>query len=258
MSRIRNLLAEQLEELESRNALAEDPEELHKVRVATRRSRAIVRATRPLLGDALAAVGSELRWLAGLLGPVRDLDVLIAHLRVEAESLDADHAGAESIVSAFESERETSREALEAALASERYQALLISFRVAVAALPGQLDDLRPLAAKELRRFGKAARELTADPTDEQLHRLRIRAKRARYTTELVGAKKSARRVDLLKRLQDVIGEHQDAVVAEERLRRVARAKTAVAAGRLIERERARRAAQRAAYPAALRAALEG
>src|SRR5438046_1565547 len=241
MSRIRELLTDQLDELESRNALADDPEELHKVRVATRRSRAIVRATRPLLGGALAPVADELRWLAGLLGPVRDLDVLIAHLRVEAESLDEDRAGAESIVSAFESERETSMAALEAALASERYQTLLVSFRVAVAALPERPEDLRPVATKALRRLDKAARELPGDPTDQELHKLRIRAKRARYTTELVGGKGSERLVKRLKRLQDVIGEHQDAVVAEERLRRVARAKSAVAAGRLIERQRVKR-----------------
>ena len=47
------------------------------------------------------------------------------------------------------------------------------------------------------------------------------------------------RLVDSLKALQDVIGEHQDAVVAEARLRAIARAKTAIAAGRLIEGERA-------------------
>jgi CHAD domain-containing protein len=62
--------------------------------------------------------------------------------------------------------------------------------------------------------------------------------------------------VDALKQVQDVIGEHQDAVVAEERLRALARARTAVAAGRLIERERARRSARREAYPEAVAVAL--
>ena len=57
--------------------------------------------------------------------------------------------------------------------------------------------------------------------------------------------------------MQDVIGEHQDAVVAEERLRAVATAGTAVAAGRLIERERSAPPGPRAsAYPAVLDAAL--
>ncbi len=58
------------------------------------------------------------------------------------------------------------------------------------------------------------------------------------------------------KKLQDVIGEHQDAVVAEERLRRLAGSETAIAAGRLIERERERKAAMRERYPAVLRTAI--
>jgi CHAD domain-containing protein len=256
MSRIRELLAAQLDELESRDPLADDPEELHKARVATRRSRAIIRATRSTWGDRLDGVSNELRWLAGLLGPVRDLDVLIEHLRLEAQSLDGDGPAAVAIVTAFESQRGTDRAALAEALASERYGALLAGFRAALAELPDEDGNLKPLADKELRKLRKAAENLSDDPSDEALHALRIRAKRARYTAELAGGKRRDRRADLLKQLQDLIGEHQDAVVAEQRLREVARAETAVAAGRLIERERARRAARREAYPEVLRAAL--
>ena len=54
-----------------------------------------------------------------------------------------------------------------------------------------------------------------------------------------------------------MIGEHQDAVVAEARLRAIARAKTAIAAGRLIEGERERRDRARAAYPASVTTVLE-
>ena len=66
----------------------------------------------------------------------------------------------------------------------------------------------------------------------------------------------AARTVEAFKQLQDVLGEHQDAVVAEERLRRVARPETAIAAGRLIERERQRKVQMRARYPDALQSAL--
>src|SRR5215471_3589611 len=58
-----------------------DPEELHRFRVAARRSRALIRASRPLVRDQLAALDRELRWLGGITGEVRDLDVLIGHLR---------------------------------------------------------------------------------------------------------------------------------------------------------------------------------
>jgi CHAD domain-containing protein len=105
-----------------------------------------------------------------------------------------------------------------------------------------------------MRKLEKAARKLSDVPTDDELHNVRIHAKRARYAAELAGAPKKV--VEALKNVQDVIGEHQDAVVAEERLRRISRAKVAVAAGRLIERERDRRREQRAAYPDALSTAL--
>jgi CHAD domain-containing protein len=62
--------------------------------------------------------------------------------------------------------------------------------------------------------------------------------------------------VEALKALQETIGEHQDAVVAEARLRAAARARTALAAGRLIEAQRSRRRAARAAYPAVLGRAI--
>jgi CHAD domain-containing protein len=252
VARIRELLTAQLDELESRDPLADDPEELHKMRVATRRARAIIRAARSIWGDRLDETSNELRWLAGLLGPVRDLDVLIDHLRLEARSLDGDGTAAEAIVVVFEAERGADRAALAEGLASERYQALLTGFRAALADLPDEEDDLRPLADKQLRKLRAAARKLPDEPSDEALHALRIRAKRARYTAELAGGKRRDRRAELLKQLQDVIGEHQDAVVAEQRLREVARATTAVVAGRLIERERLRRTARREAYPKVL------
>ena len=95
-------------------------------------------------------------------------------------------------------------------------------------------------------------------PTSE-LHALRIAAKRARYAAELAalgGGKKAAKAVSAFKELQDTIGEHQDAVVAEERLRGVARVETGVAAGRLIEHERSRKVVARKRYPGVLAGAL--
>jgi len=257
MPAVAELLAAQLTELESREPLSDDPEELHKARVATRRSRAIIKAMRPIWGDRLDAVGDELRWLGRLLGAVRDLDVLMAHLRDEEQSLDGDGPAADAIVAAFEDERSTARADLAEALGSARYRAVIAAFRAAIAGLPDHDDDLRPVADKALRKLRKAAKDLPEDPTDEELHAVRIRAKKARYTAELAGGKRRDRRAARLKELQDVIGEHQDAVVAEQRLRSVASAETAVAAGRLVERERERKAERRGAYPKVLRAALK-
>jgi CHAD domain-containing protein len=142
-----------------------------------------------------------------------------------------------------------------------RYGDLLDAFRRAIDELgPFEGDATATGIAKDaLRRLRRAADALPAEPEDAELHTLRIDAKRARYAAELAalgGLKAAARTVEALKQLQDVLGEHQDAVVAEERLRSVARTDTAVAAGRLIERERQRKVQMRARYPDAVRAAL--
>ena len=89
------------------------------------------------------------------------------------------------------------------------------------------------------------------EPADEELHKVRKVGKRARYAAELAGRKNFVKRA---KKLQDVLGEHQDAVVAAGRLRELAAEAgpgQALAAGRLVEREEERRADARAAWPKA-------
>lgn len=257
----RHILALQLRRLEQYDPgvrLGEEAEDLHRFRVATRRSRAIAQATRPLLGDALEPLLPELKWLAGMLGPVRDLDVLLGRLRASAAGLDADREAASRIVARLEEARESARRALLAALDSERYLRLLDLFGSLVDALevsergPG----LRTLAAKDLKRLRKAARLAGPAISDGELHALRVRAKRARYTAELVSEPLSKRYVDSLKAVQDTIGKHQDAVVAEQHIRGAAGVEEGIAAGRLVERERARASAARAAYGAELARAV--
>jgi CHAD domain-containing protein len=105
------------------------------------------------------------------------------------------------------------------------------------------------------RKLAKAARALGDDPTDEELHALRIRGKRLRYAAELAvpaGGKRVRRLITATKELQDVLGEHQDSVVAEQELRRLLdeqeepEVDVVFVAGRMVEREQARRAACRA------------
>ncbi len=258
---IRSLLARELRGLETYDPgvrTGDDPEDLHKFRVATRRTRALIRATRPLLGDRLAPLGEQLKWLASVLGPVRDLDVLLDHLAGEVVHLGADTRSAKSLLAVLERERKLRRKTLAKALDSEQYLALLELFGSQIAALEGVnvKSSLRKVAASELERLDEAVSALPASPSDQELHALRIRAKRARYAAEFDGRKKLAPYIDALKRVQDVVGEHQDAVVAQQKLRESAGETTALAAGRLIERERARQLERRAEYPAAVDRAL--
>jgi len=117
-------------------------------------------------------------------------------------------------------------------------------------------STLSELAAKEVRKLRRAGLKLESQATDSQLHRLRIKAKRARYASELLavtGSGKAARFVKAAKKLQDVLGENQDAVVAEERLRALVRvddpSSTPLATGRLVERQQARRVRARRKLP---------
>ena len=248
-------LGRQLEQLHAHDPgvrLGEHPEDVHRMRVATRRSRALIRATRSTLGDRLESLSAELKWLGGVLGPVRDLDVLLERLRVEVAALDLEREAGESIVAELEAEREAHRIDLLAALDSDRHLALFDTFASALESIPEELaGTAQLLAAAELRRFEKAAAAVPKEPADDELHGLRIHAKRARYTAELAaltGRKRFVRYVESVVAAQDVIGAHQDAVVAEERLRALVSPERALAAGRLIELERARRRDSRARY----------
>jgi CHAD domain-containing protein len=240
--------------------LGEDPEDLHQARVATRRLRAVLRAASPLLDPAWTdSVRAELAWLGGALGPVRDLDVLLARLREEIGDLEpAERRAAARFPALLEEERATAREAMLEAMSTPRYGELLAALEAAAVAPRGRPADvtLRDIAAGEFRKLRKAVRRLPADPTDDELHAVRIRGKRARYAAELAErtvGKPAARFVLDAKRLQDVIGAHQDAVVAEERVRslldRAGGAQAQFAAGRIVERERERRREARAEFP---------
>ncbi len=120
--------------------------------------------------------------------------------------------------------------------------------------------SLRDLAAREFRRLRKAVRALGPEPPDDELHATRIAVKRARYAAELAErsvGREAAAVIRDAKVLQDVLGDHQDAAVAEARIRALVRPRTpaaqAIAAGRVIERQHERRRAARAAYPKAWR-----
>jgi CHAD domain-containing protein len=240
--------------------LGREPEAVHRFRVAVRRLRALLRS----LGSGVDRVWAdqlraELGWLGRALGEVRDRDVLLLRLRAQVEELDAtDRAGAETLLKRLEGERAEARAGLGSVLGSGRYLTLLARLEEAAEAprwVGREEQRLEQLAAKEFRRLQKAAAVLGRDPSDEQLHKARIRAKRARYAAEVAepAVGKPARRViERAREFQDVSGEHQDAVVAEETLRRLAEGaepQVAFSAGRLAELQHERRLRARREIP---------
>ena len=241
-----------------------DPEDLHRLRVAVRRSRAALREARKVLDEEQGqALRAELKWLGRQLGPARDLDVLLIRLRREVAELDGpDAVGGGKIIAQLEAEREAAQKELLATLDTPRYAELLAAFEQLVSAPPVATSEvsLERVAAKEFRKLERQVKELGVDPSNDDLHQARIQAKRLRYATELSSqllGKDGRKVVDAAKTFQDVVGAHQDAVVAEARIRAAVRKArgvgSAVAAGRLIEGERARRREARADLPQAWR-----
>ena len=260
--RLRALLAH-----EPGTRTGEDIEDLHQMRVAVRRMRATLKAARPLLDAAWSdELRAELGWLGGALGPVRDLDVLLLRLHREIASLPADEQNAGgALLDALERERTTARAAMLEALTAPRYFGLLERLAETVSAplpTPAPGDAPRPalvdLVRAEARKLRRAVEKAGDDPPDEVLHALRIRGKRVRYTGELVApslrgtpaGKQVKRLLSATTALQEVLGDHQDACVAEQRIRGLLAGldvtpDTVFVAGRLVERETHRAAEKR-------------
>ncbi len=243
--------------------VSDDAEAVHKMRVAVRRLRSVLRTARPMLDKRwVTSLRDELDWLADGLGAVRDLDVLLLTLREDAENVSGTHpARTAELLRPLEAERATAREALLERLRQPRYYRLLDTVEAAAAAPPTRRDDVKlgRLVEKEFQRLRKRGRRLESQ-SDGDLHKTRIRGKRARYAAELAErarGKKARRFIDAAKDLQDVLGEHQDAVVATERLDELARrtksTEVAMLAGRLIERQGQRKRDARRRVPAVWR-----
>jgi CHAD domain-containing protein len=223
-----------------------DVEAVHDMRVATRRVRSTLRTFAPVLDAALTdGLDEELKWLAAELGQVRDGDVLADRLAVAVSQLPPELVVgpvAESIRQRLTAHTASARDNLVAGLDSDRYAALISS--LAALAERGEVSGtdparLRRLARKAVRRADRrlaAADQVptadevpeTADqPTDapatrdERLHDARKAYKRARYAVEVValdGGEPAGRLVRRLRALQEVLGTHQDATTAANRL----------------------------------------
>jgi CHAD domain-containing protein len=246
--------------------LGEDPEDVHQLRVAVRQLRSELRTFMPLLEPVPPGeLRDDLRWLGTAVGTMRDNDVLAERLRTQAQTLpEADAAGVQLLVSLLASQVASARSAMLTVLRSPRYLSLLDALIKAAneppirAKLPEQAKLPASRVAAELvhrpwRRLSEAVANLGDDPSDSALHNVRILAKRCRYSAEAVApaVPRAARFAIALADLQTVLGEHQDAVVAERWLRKAAvtAPDAAVAAGELVLLQRFQRAKMRAEWP---------
>jgi|SRR5262245_10231829 len=235
----------------------DEPDAVHQMRVATRRLRSALREFAELLDPTVIGdLDEELRWLAGVLGEVRDIEVLRERLLAELAGLPADLAVGPvqfRITGQLGSEYQVARERMLDAMVTPRYFVLLDRLDRLVADPP--LTELADGAASDVlteqvqrswRRLARrASRVLVTEPggehiasasaapggddqfeaTAEQIHDARKSAKRARYVLEAVRPVIGGRARQLSKRLasiQEVLGTYQDTVVARAVIKRLA------------------------------------
>jgi CHAD domain-containing protein len=216
--------------------LAADPEELHDLRIAIRRSRTLLQQGRRVLPKpARRELLAGFTRLGAATGPARDLDVqLEAWPALAAAVSEEDLDTLAPVREALEHHRDAARAELRRSLSGPDAAALRTDLRrwleLPDHGVGGGREAGAPLgvvAADRLRSAQRVVRQrgrrIGPDSPAEERHRLRKDAKRLRYLLEsfgdLGGRKHNRRVVAHLKRLQDDLGEHQDTRVQAQRLR---------------------------------------
>ncbi|MXY88778.1 MAG: CHAD domain-containing protein [Dehalococcoidia bacterium] len=204
--------------------LGEDIEGVHQMRVATRRLRAALKTFRDILPPALAEERRELRWLGRSLGEARDLDVQRERFALAAPLIGRKAAAAIGVI--FEERRASTQEVVLAALDSERYVAMVETMSDLLRAGPTPGLGYEPALASALetieeqrRRARRLGSAIDSKSPDADYHALRLKVRDLRYVLEFfapLGGEAADAYVRQATRLQPLLGDHQDAVVAAD------------------------------------------
>lgn len=214
--------------------LGADAEELHQLRVAVRRIDAILGLFKAQLPQELVRARKTAKGILRTLGAARDFDVQLAELDRYCESLSAvERLSAAPLRARLQADRSAARAQMVRTLDSEPSRHWLETLHsggasAAAANLPGALPAALVMPERVLKRFRKLrkdVRSLGAKSAMEQYHVVRRRAKLLRYALEPGAAlfgKPAEEILKALRRLQDGLGEHQDAHLAKNRLKAIA------------------------------------
>ncbi|MDH6215695.1 CYTH and CHAD domain-containing protein [Streptomyces pseudovenezuelae] len=216
------------------------PDSVHRMRVATRRTRSAFRSYGKVLDRTVTdPIGEELKWLAGELGVDRDREVMTERLSAAVGALPRTlvYGPLRTRLRTWANARRGgSRRRLTGVLDSKRYLALLDALDALVADPPLLADAAgkpEKVIAKAVRKdFGKLSvlveQALDLEPGAERdvaIHEARKKAKRARYSAEAaapaLGSPASAL-VKSMKSVQSLLGDHQDSVMTRQTLRELA------------------------------------
>jgi len=215
--------------------LADEPEGVHQMRVALRRVRSAVSSLKGQLpAEDHDWMTEQLRWLGSTLGAARNLDVFAIELLPAARGGLPDEPGWDDVATTLVRLRQQAYREVKDAIASRRYTETVLQLLrwfegqdrhehpvgkdgdAAAASIgtvaAGVLDRRRRRIRKRSKGFGRL--------TPPERHKLRIAAKKLRYTTELFGTLYSGDRLhsflNYLKRVQGSLGYANDVRVAHE------------------------------------------
>jgi triphosphatase len=208
-------------------SLPERPKDVHALRVSIRRLRARLSAFRALVGATRReALDDGLRWLSDQLAPVREWDVILADLP------------GEKLQKAATRKRRKALKSLHKSLGSKRARHVrrdLVGLRDLFSdGPPPEATDEHALLARSreaverrLRKFKARYEQAADDQNADALHRLRLEAKKLRYTLEMLHQAcpeaPVEKPLETLVGLQDVLGAEQDAVIERQRLGRLSK-----------------------------------
>ncbi|GIH63077.1 MULTISPECIES: CYTH and CHAD domain-containing protein [Microbispora] len=204
--------------------LAEE-DAVHKARVACRRLRSALKAFKRIVAGT-EDLQEELKWLGEVLGEARDLEVIRARFATRLDGLDSRFVTADArrrLGDDLLAREHDAYERIRRALSEDRYFALLDALD-ALAADPPLTATAAKDAGKALLKivdrnwrrvtdaYEAARRMEEGEERETAMHDVRKAAKRARYTAEAAGISGAAERA---RQVQEVLGRHQDGVVAQ-------------------------------------------
>jgi CHAD domain-containing protein len=215
-----------------------EPDAVHQMRIMTRRLRSVLQAFRGVVDPSAAQLAGELKWLSGVLGDARDIEVLGSHLQENLRRLPVEQVIGPvraRVQGHFASTGAAAARAAAAALDSPRYFALLDDLERVAASTVSDSAGYDPAGAalppavarayRRTRRRVRRARDARQQPaTAVAWHDVRKAAKRARYAAEAVApvlGSDASRFASQMKKVQSILGEHQDTMLARQAARQL-------------------------------------
>jgi len=213
--------------------LGEDPEELHQLRVTARRIDATLGLFRRQLPTALVRARKPTKAILRSLGAARDLDVQLNELAHYCAHLsEGERVAAEPLGALLERERVRARARMVRSLDAEPTRRWLETLAQATGPEQAGASGADPAMVvmpervqRRFRKLRKSVRKLRPKSSMEDYHLVRRRAKQLRYATEcgaVMFGKPADDMLKALRRMQDKLGAHQDACMAQNRLAAIA------------------------------------